>query len=102
MSIILKGIDMPKDDSFCMVVGITNAGSDVTIFYKDITKGKEYRGIEAKQIDRPHGRVIDGDKLKTRLYGYERWTGIDEAPYEYAENEVYNAPTILEAEEDER
>lgn len=91
MSLILKGIDLPKDDSFCMVVGITNAGSDITIFYKDITKGKEHRGIEAIQIDRPHGRLIDRDDIYIG-----RWD-IDS---DLAE-QIQNAPTILEAEEQE-
>ncbi len=100
MSLILKGIDLPKDDSFCMVVGITNAGSDITIFYKDITKGKEHRGIEAIQIDRPHGRLIDANKLfyeevgKIKPRNDEHYKAIGEFM-----NMITNAPTIIEAEE---
>ena len=92
MSIILKGIDLPKDDSFCMVVGITNAGSDITIFYKDITKEKEHRGIEAMQIDRPHGRLGDLDVLLEE--------SLKEGAYNYVDSwQIAEQPTILEAEE---
>ena len=85
MSIILKGIDLPKDiDELRLIIN----GMSIAI-----------EPAKAIQIPKGHGRLIDGDKLKKRLYGYERWTGIDEAPYEYAEKEVYDAPTILEAEE---
>ena len=45
-----------------------------------------------------HGRLIEvTDELDYQLSTYERWTGIDELPYEYAVMEIRNAPTILEA-----
>lgn len=39
-------------------------------------------------------RLIDADKLKMKLYGFERYTGIDEAPYEYAEAVLNKEPTV--------
>lgn len=97
MSLILKGIDMPKDGEMHRI-NIYDNGNTYIITSNRLYE-TERKDIEAIQIPTPHGRLIDGDELKKRLYGYERWTGIDEAPYEYAEKEVYDAPTILEAEE---
>ena len=41
-------------------------------------------------------RLIDADELKLNreLCTYERYTGIDEAPYEYAIRELKNAKTV--------
>ena len=39
-------------------------------------------------------RYVDADKLRWKLYGFERWTGIDEAPYEYAEDVLDREPTV--------
>lgn len=41
-------------------------------------------------------RLIDADdlKLNRELCTYERYTGIDEAPYEYAIRELRNAKTV--------
>ncbi|MBQ1754101.1 MAG: hypothetical protein II002_04110 [Bacteroidales bacterium] len=99
MSILIKGIDIPKDGEHIIAL-IKNDGK-VSYFEQDTetTTCKRMKEAEAIQIPTPHGRLIDADELKKRLYGYERWTGIDEVPYEYAEKEVYDAPTILEAEE---
>lgn len=59
MSIILKGIDMPKNFPQTIVID---------------TEGKAYRKegtiwaeLQAIQIDRPHGRLIDGDEIATIL-----------------------------------
>lgn len=97
MSIILKGIDMPKEGLTTNVNILSNGDIYVSAFDGKRTNYEVLRN-QAIQIPKEHGRLIDGDELKKRLYGYERWTGIDEAPYEYAEKEVYDAPTILEAE----
>lgn len=99
MSLILKGIDLPKEGEHIVTL-IKNNGK-CTYWKQDTEYGicEPMQTVEVIQIPTPHGRLIDGDELKKRLYGYERWTGIDEAPYEYAEKEVYDAPTILESEE---
>lgn len=93
MDILIKGMAMPKNCFDCEIFGLCSLRDRLTHI--------EDRNPDCPlvEIPTPHGRLIDGDELKKRLYGYERWTGIDEAPYEYAEKEVYDAPTILEAEE---
>ena len=97
MSFIVKGINLPKQGTVMHLI----VQSDGKTQYITMGNGEPIfcKVAQAIQIPKGHGRLIDGDELKKRLYGYERWTGIDEAPYEYAEQEVYDASTILEGEE---
>lgn len=39
-------------------------------------------------------RLIDADKTKYSLWGFERYTGIDEMPMEYAEEIIDKQPTV--------
>lgn len=39
-------------------------------------------------------RLVDADKAENNLYGFTRYTGIDEAPYEHAETVISKLPTI--------
>ena len=39
-------------------------------------------------------RLIDANKAENNLYGFTRYTGIDEAPYEYAETVISKLPTV--------
>lgn len=39
-------------------------------------------------------RLIDADKAKYSLWGFERYTGIDEMPMEYAEEIIDKQPTV--------
>ena len=45
----------------------------------------------------PHGRLIDADSidLQRKLFGYLRYTGIDEFPYEDATKAIFDAPTLV-------
>ena len=87
MSILIKGIDLPKASNEDCVAVIRSNGK-VEVWQ---TGMKEFEA-QAIQIPAPHGRLIDGDKIETEaketLYG--------EVNYE----EIANAPTILEAEEE--
>ena len=44
-----------------------------------------------------HGRLIDADSidLQRKLFGYLRYTGIDEFPYEDATKAIFDAPTLV-------
>lgn len=76
MSMILKGINMPKDTvSIEISFNLEDGSKGTTRIYK----------TSAIQIDRPHGRLIDADKIFT--YGH------------WEKQAVNEAPTILEAEE---
>ena len=74
MSLIIKGIDMPKSGS--IVVEILPNGK---VFPH--TKGISFHH-EAIQIPTPHGRLIDADQITLEC----QWCSLDEAP------------TIIEAE----
>lgn len=81
MSLILKGIDLPKDGDF---IALEIHKGECRIYYTKGATIREKRG-EAIQILKPHGRIIDAGKV----YCYNYWD----------EQNIDNAPTILEAEE---
>lgn len=87
MSIIIKGVDLPKaSNEDCIAVIRSNGKVEV---WQTGTKEFEAQAI---QIPKPHGRLIDETEAKENsIYDdydlYVSWTEID------------NAPTILEAEE---
>lgn len=39
-------------------------------------------------------RLIDANEAENALYGFTRYTGIDEAPYEHAEAVINKLPTV--------
>ncbi len=87
MSLILKGIDMPKDiDELRLIIN----GMSIAI-----------EPTKAIQIPTPHGRIIDGDKLcnefSNRCPGDCGCCGESDDIYDCGL--IINAPTILEAEE---
>ena len=101
MSLLLKGIDLPKDGETCYLAISKNASRYV--LYEaidgDFEKLIEARGIEAIQIERPHGRFID-EKEVSKIVN-ERTLGWG---WEYASGytvlkAIDDAPTILEDEE---
>lgn len=78
MSIILKGIDMPKDTE----------GMGITFYTKDGWRETHILDVtQAIQIDRPHGRLIDWEAFNNKL------------DIQYPEGRGKSiAPTIIEAE----
>ena len=96
MSLILKGIDMPKCSNEDIVVVIRRDKAEVW------QTGVKERTVEAIQIDRPHGRLIDADKIMKDL---EEWklnpNNDDEAVVfvNHFQGIIRTEPTILEAEE---
>lgn len=86
MSLILKGIDLDTDYGLCI---LTINGELIT------ANGKH---IQAIQIPKGHGRLIDGDWAKYNLENYS------DLPTKYLHMDlvreaIEDAPTILEAEE---
>ena len=93
MSVILKGIDMPKDGkSICITIW-----SDGIVYARDVEEDETIDAeAEAIQIPKGHGRLIDASELiKSYMRGTK--TGIDDF-YDTIDI-IDNAPTILEAEE---
>lgn len=94
MSIILKGIDMPKNCGECEFVYNLVGGSyewwECAILHDDINQFDTRRtDCPLVEIPTPHGRLIDRDDIYIG-----RW----DIDTDLAE-QIQNAPTILEAEE---
>lgn len=84
MSVLIKGMEMPKEGT-------------VIAIYK--LKGKYYASVHGTELCPiipipPHGRLIDADALKIMMPTIE-----DE--YLYAREMIEEAPTIIEAEEEQ-
>ena len=82
MSIILKGIDMPKEGEHILAL-IKSDGK--CSYFEETTFSRIMKTTEAIQIPRDHGNIIDESKavVTETIDGYYEIT----------------APTILEAEE---
>lgn len=91
MSIILKGIDMPKEVNGTKLTLELYVRSDGVVFDDDFEEVGR-----AIQIPKDHGRLIDGDalELEKEVELADDW----KTAHEIA-NCVKYAPTILEAEE---
>lgn len=90
MSLILKGIDMPKSCGECEFNYNLEGGSyewwECVILHDDINQFDTRRtDCPLVEIPTPHGRIIDAGKV----YCYNFWE----------EQNLDEAPTILEAEE---
>ena len=98
MSVIVRGMDMPKDCFECMVdcpVGVQ----------RFIVIGRP-RGCPLVEIPTPHGRLGDLDKLWDRMYNY---TDNEGAKMPFGDNDfmihkdsacelIEDTPTVIEAE----
>lgn len=100
MSIIIKGMDMPKaSNEDCIAVIRSNGKVEVWQ-----TGMKEFEA-KAIQIERPHGRLIDERELCDRLVDQPDYKvkieGVTTSVYRTVDilPEVRHSPTILEAEE---
>lgn len=90
MSIIIKGLNMPKaSNEDCMAVIRSNGKVEVWQ-----TGMKEFEA-QAIQIPKGHGRLIDGDEFKSWVDDWYDCTDIGNI----VESWIDERPTILEAEE---
>ena len=86
MSILIKGMEMPKNDSWVNVRIKEKDGKPIIAF---IT-GEDLEGkyFEIEEVPTPHGRLIDADTINYPL----GWQG------EIVKAVIDEAPTIIEAE----
>ena len=88
MSILIKGMDMPKaSNEDCIAVIRSNGKVEV---WQTGTREFEAKAI---QIPTPHGRLIDADKLRENIEEVDRPDGYTALVH------IKYAPTILKAEE---
>ena len=99
MSIILEGIDMPKEGEH--IVTLIKSNGKCSYWKQDTEYGicEPMQTVKAIQIPTPHGRLIDIDKVKDELRDQIPCCGLDMT---YSNSNAFdtmdNAPTILEAE----
>lgn len=103
MSIILKGIDMPKDCTECPLEGAEVDDDGFDYWYCKITESmattiERPSNCPLVEIPTPHGRIIDEkellDKIKRGLYSED----INQVIYSVGAEDIANAPTILDEE----
>lgn len=109
MSIILKGIDMPKTgERVYAEIRPSGEVEYIAVTYgKDYTRSAKVERTNAIQIPKGHGRLIDADALVTvfkedaKCEWNQKVSPISWAyAFEDTIDEIQNAPTILEAEEE--
>ena len=99
MSILIKGMDMPKNCWSCRLETIINCeplmGNESASKYKD----KRHKNCPLIELP-PHGRLIDAGDLSMMHFTHCKHEG--DTMYvsfcEVAKN-IFDAPTIIEAEE---
>ena len=99
MSLILKGIDLPKDGEWLsVIIKPTKEVIVDTIRYGDYALLKtEYNS--AIQIPKGHGRLIDADKIDYDEFWHREGQGFTIGVCQKAQQIIEEQPTILEAEE---
>ena len=102
MSILIKGIDMPKS---CRTCPLNSAPPNGCLIWtiNDIRKDKRNNDCPLVEIPTPHGRLIDGDLFEELIKdSVPSWTIGVKIPT-YGDMDVMDKisimPTILEAEE---
>ena len=111
MSILIKGVEMPKEGQ-AMNIEIDFDGKTIVYFYGDIPGHEDedikielWRRIgEVIPVPTPHGRLIDADELmkyelQATLFPKGREENIDVWTNAVAIGDIMSAPTVLEAEE---
>ena len=97
MSVLIKGMDMPKDCWSCPMITVDPITrkrfcGKTLIDIKD--SFIRLSNCPLVEIPTPHGRLIDGDELKKGAYAFGGF-GLDKVLVD----DINNAPTIIEAEE---
>jgi len=109
LSVLIRGMEMPKDGVYWCEIGIADDIAMITIH------GEDRKSFHLVNVP-PHGRLIDADALMTefekaqrtmqqhgREYSCSFLSSSQELSTEWycVEDMLENAPTVLEAEEGE-
>jgi hypothetical protein len=105
MSIILKGIDLPKEN--LRVICLFPNGAEELVVLDADSGATAGRPIQVIQIPKGHGRLIDADALETVFKDMAKCEWNQKAfpiswayAFEDTIDKIEDAPTILEAEEE--
>ena len=98
MSVIIKGMKMPKSCDSCDLIQFDDEGLEahcpLSPYYRWCGTPPDYRpeGCPLVEIPTPHGRLIDADEIEKCVH---EWYDVGE--YVFADT-IRNADTIIEAE----
>jgi hypothetical protein len=102
MSIILKGIDLPKEGELTFIA-VCNDGRAYKMAMPPtgvLRLGSYANLYQAIQIPEGHGRLIDVDKIDYDEFWHREGQGFTIAVCQKAQQIIEEQPTILEAEEE--
>ena len=107
MSILIKGMEMPKNCGECLLATLSPTGESLICNYMLSRVSWEERPFDCPLVSvPPHGRLIDADELEEHdgwlrdsMY-FAQESCHTHIQFIYA-NDIINAPTIIEAEDDE-
>lgn len=97
MSVLIKGMKMPKNCDKCILSSSIAMRCDAT--KKSLvtdTYPKRPSWCPLVKISEPHGRLIDADRLSIQRENYDTYND-----YSEAFDMIDNAPTVIESEEQE-
>lgn len=97
MSIILKGIDLPKNGDCHHITIYDNGNTYITT--SNVLYETDRKDVEAIQIPKGHGRLIDERKILLTNLKIFMCDGSYKDALKLICEKLDNAPTILEAEE---
>ena len=99
MSVLIKGMEMPKNCGDCLTNYMLNVVCDCDL--NNIEDGRRLPNCPLVEIP-PHGRLVDADALKVNDGWLDNQDGTQtHIQFVYA-NDIINAPTIIETEEGEK
>lgn len=98
MSVIVKGIDVPSDCDGCW--------HPTCDLWHQTDGGKRHKDCPISPMPEKHGRLIDGDAFREKMYHdafetdskMQRWDSGCWIRYKMFENNIDGADTIVEAE----
>lgn len=97
MSVMIKGLEMPKHCRNCKFSYFTHGISMKCLFISEACKIKgRLSNCPLVAVPTPHGRLIDAEKLLEELALFSEEIGVTE--FEFVRSIIDNAPTIIEAE----
>lgn len=97
MSILIRGMEMPKSCSVCKLFGEYGCPFVGAVGYA-LTRGERNKDCPLVPVP-PHGRCIDADALYKRYWAEERT--LDKPYIDYLGILATESPTIIPAEEGE-
>ena len=83
MSVLIKGIDKPRDCYSCWLKGCVHK----YMYFKD---------CPIREVPTPHGRLIDASQFE--VFGYDAIEGSFDDGVTFVLNKIDDAPTVIEEE----